>query len=140
MGHGETVPVNAYVNEMVLKMRMKHTSNSNTQLINGLNTEQSIVGNMNRRSTLIVVGMLLLMIPLSTISGQTNNDETECNIIVDWSNGTSSEHAYVINNWDLVNDSQTEVHWSHENQSGQILENGTIYPSWNENDLSLIHI
>ncbi len=134
MGHGETVPVNANVNEMVLKMRMKHTSNSNTQLINGLNTEQSIVGNMNRRSILIVVGMLLLMIPLSTISGQTNNDETECNIIVDWSNGTSSEHAYVINNWDLVNDSQTEVHWSHENQSGQILENGTIYPSWNEND------
>jgi len=134
MGHGETVPINANLNEMVLNMRIKNTSNCNTQFINGLNTEQSIVGNMNRRSTLIVVGMLLLMIPLSTISGQTNNDETECNIIVDWSNGTSSEHAYVINNWDLVNDSQTEVHWSHENQSGQILENGTIYPSWNENN------
>ena len=134
MGHGETVPINANLNEMVLNMRIKNTSNCNTQFINGLNTEQSIVGNMNRRSTLIVVGMLLLMIPLSTISGQTNNDETECNIIIDWSNGTSSEHAYVINNWDLVNDSQTEVHWSHENQSGQILENGTIYPSWNENN------
>ena len=134
MGHGETVPINANLNEMVLNMRIKNTSNCNTQFINGLNTEQSIVGNMNRRSTLIVVAMLLLMIPLSTISGQANNDETECNIIIDWSNGTSSEHAYVINNWDLVNDSQTEVHWSHENQSGQILENGTIYPSWNENN------
>ena len=134
MGHGETVPINANLNEMVLNMRIKNTSNCNTQFINGLNTEQSIVRNMNRRSTLIVVAMLLLMIPLSTTSGQANNDETECNIIIDWSNGTSSEHAYVINNWDLVSDSQTEVHWSHENQSGQILENGTIYPSWNEND------
>ena len=72
---------------------------------------------------MIVVGMLLLMMPLSTISGQTTTDENECNIIVDWSNGTGSEHAYVINNWDLVNESQTEVHWSHENQSGQIIDN-----------------
>ena len=102
---------------------MNHCSNSNTQFINGLNTEQNVVDTMIRRNTLIVVGMLLLMMPLSTISGQTNTDETECNIIVDWSNGTSSEHAYVINNWNLVNETQTEIHWSHENKSGQILGN-----------------
>ena len=115
-------------------MMMRHCSNSNTQFINGLNTEQNVVDTMTRRTTLIVVGMLLLMMPLSTISGQTNTDETECNIIVDWSNGTSNEHAYVINNWNLVNETQTEIHWSHENQSGEILGNGTIFPSWNDND------
>ena len=86
---------------------------------------------MNRRNTLIVVSMLLLMVPLSPISGQAINDETQCKIIVDWSNGTNSEHAYIINNLSLVN--ETEVHWSHENQSGQVLDSGIIYPNWTEN-------
>ena len=86
---------------------------------------------MNRRNTLIVVSMLLLMMPFSSISGQAINDETQCKIIVDWSNGTNSEHAYIINNLSLVN--ETEVHWSHENQSGQVLDSGIIYPNWTEN-------
>ena len=86
---------------------------------------------MNRRNTLIVVSMLLLMVPFSPISGQAINDETQCKIIVDWSNGTNSEHAYIINNLSLVN--ETEVHWSHENQSGQVLDSGIIYPNWTEN-------
>ena len=105
-------------------MMMNHCSNSNTQFINGLNTEQNIVDTMIRRNTLIVVAMLLLMMPLSTISGQTTTDETQTNIIVNWSNETTSEHAYLINNCKLVN----------ENQSGQILDNGIINLSWNEND------
>ena len=112
-------------------MKRNHFSKSNTQFINGLNTEQNIEQTMNRRNTLIVVSMLLLMMPFSSISGQAINDETQCKIIVDWSNGTNSEHAYIINNLSLVN--ETEVHWSHENQSGQVLDSGIIYPNWTEN-------
>ena len=112
-------------------MKRNHFSKSNTQFVNGLNTEQNIEQTMNRRNTLIVVSMLLLMMPFSSISGQAINDETQCKIIVDWSNGTNSEHAYIINNLSLVN--ETEVHWSHENQSGQVLDSGIIYPNWTEN-------
>ena len=117
---------------MVLNTMIRnYFSKSNTQFINGLNTEQNIEPIMNWRDTLVVVSMLLLMMPLSTISGQGVNDETQCNIIVDWTNGTTSEHAYIINNLSLIN--ETEVHWSHENQSGQVLESGIIYPNWTGN-------
>ena len=134
MGHEEAVPIDRDVKGMVLNMRMNHRSDINTQFINGLKMEQNLEYIMIRRNTLIVVGMLLLMMPVSTISGQITTDESECNIIVDWSNGTSSEHAYLITNWDSVNDTQTEIYWTHENQSGQTLDNGTIYPNWNENN------
>ena len=77
--------------------------------------------------------MLLLMMPLSTISGQVS-EEPECSIIVDWTNGINSEHAYIINNWTSINQTQTAVNWSHQSEEGMIIGNGTISPSWNEND------
>ncbi len=112
---------------------MNHCSDYYTQFNNGLNTERITVLFMNRRNALIVVAMLLLMMPLSTISGQTN-EISECRIIVDWNNGTNSEHAYIINNWSVVNATDTEVRWSHENQSGNMINNGSVIPHWNENE------
>jgi len=86
-----------------------------------------------KRNAFIITAMLLLMMPLSSISGQTN-EEDRCNIVVDWSNGTNSEHAYIINNWTLINGTDTEIHWSHQNNSGATMDNGSILPNWNENE------
>ena len=90
---------------------------------------------MIRRNSgvLIIVSMLLVMVPQSIISEETTQ-QVECEILVDWSNGTASEHAYQINNWSLVNNSETQVLWTHYNKEGIEIANGTIIPILHEND------
>ena len=72
--------------------------------------------------------MLLFVIPYSTISGETSQEEAQCGIVTDWSNGTSSEHAYVISDWSLVNGTETLVNWLHVNETGVVMDNGTVSP------------
>ena len=87
---------------------------------------------MLRRNAFIIAAMLLFMVPHSTISGE-SSQEVDCEIIVDWSNGTISEHAYLIDNWSILNDSGADVQWLHLNKSNEILGNGSITPELLEN-------
>ena len=89
---------------------------------------------MNSRNAFIIATMLVLVIPFSTISGETSQEEALCGIVTDWSNGTASEHAYVINNWSIVNGTDTLVNWLHVNETGILIDNGTISPIEIHND------
>ena len=89
---------------------------------------------MNRRNAFIIATMLLFVIPYSTISGETSQEEPQCGIVTDWSNGTASEHAYVINDWSIVNGTDTLVNWLHVNETGIVIDNGNISPIEIHND------
>ncbi len=75
---------------------------------------------MRRSIALLMVGILAMgLSPQTLLAAEEASTEDPCTVFVDWSNGTSFQHAYrvVFDDSTSLNLQWAEIEWSHENST-----------------------